>query len=244
MLNILYHDDHLVAINKPAGLLVHRSNVDRQETRFALQLLRDQIGQRVYPLHRLDKPTSGVLLFALDAESARRVGGQFERNEVQKQYLAVVRGWPPETGVIDHPLSRQFDDYGRQSLVGSSPEALAALTDYRRLACVELAEAVDRYPTARYALVALTPKSGRRHQLRRHMKHIAHPVIGDANWGKGVHNRFFQQRFACHRLLLACTRLDLQHPHDGRTLCIEAPLEESFAGVISALGWNRAYRHC
>ena len=239
MLNILYRDDYLVAINKPAGLLVHRSNIDRQETRFALQLLRDQIGQRVYPLHRLDKPTSGVLLFALDVDSARRAGGQFERNEVHKDYLAVVRGWPPEAGVIDHPLSRQFDDYGRQLLVGSPPEALAARTEYRRLACVELPEAVDRYPTARYALVALTPKSGRQHQLRRHMKHIAHPIIGDANWGKGVHNRFFQQRFACRRLLLACTRIDLQHPQDGRMLCIEAPLEDSFAGVISALGWNQ-----
>ena len=104
MLDILYHDDCLVAIHKPAGLLVHRSNIDRHETRFAVQLLRDQIGQRVHPLHRLDKGTSGVLLFALDADSAREVGGQFERNEVRKQYLAVVRGWPPEAGIIDHPL--------------------------------------------------------------------------------------------------------------------------------------------
>jgi tRNA pseudouridine65 synthase len=241
LLDILYRDDHLVAINKPSGLLVHRSNIDRHETRFALQLLRDQIGQRVFPLHRLDKATSGVLLFALDPDSAGKVGLQFERNEVHKRYLAVVRGWPPEAGVIDHPLSRQFDDYGRKFPVDKPPEALPAVTQYRRLACVELHEAVERYPTSRYALVMLTPKTGRQHQLRRHMKHIAHPIIGDANWGKGIHNRFFQQRFACRRLLLACTGLDLLHPQDGRALCIEAPLEDSFASVIGALGWNRLH---
>ncbi|MCX7155887.1 MAG: tRNA pseudouridine(65) synthase TruC [Rhodocyclales bacterium] len=238
MLDILYRDDFLVAINKPAGLLVHRSDIDRHETRFAVQLLRDQIGQRVHPAHRLDKATSGVLLFALDADSAREVGGQFERNEVRKQYLAVVRGWPPEAGVIDHPLSRQFDDYGRKFPADSPPPALPAVTEYRCLATIELPEAVDRYPTSRYALVMLTPQSGRQHQLRRHMKHIAHPIIGDANWGKGIHNRFFQQRFGCHRLLLACTRLELRHPQDGRALTIFAPLENSFASVVLALGWN------
>jgi len=238
MLDILYRDDFLVAINKPAGLLVHRSDIDRHETRFAVQLLRDQIGRRVSPLHRLDKATSGVLLFALDAGSAKDVGGQFERNEVRKRYLAIVRGWPPEAGVIDHPLSRQFDDYGRKFNPGAAPEPLPAITGYRRLATVELPEAVDRYPTSRYALVMLEPQSGRQHQLRRHMKHIAHPIIGDANWGKGIHNRFFQQRFNCHRLLLACTRLELRHPQDGHALAIVAPLEESFASVVHALGWN------
>ncbi len=238
MLDILYRDDVLVAINKPAGLLVHRSDIDRHETRFAVQLLRDQIGQRVHPLHRLDKGTSGVLLFALDAASAREVGGQFQRDEIHKRYLAIVRGWPPEAGVIDHALSRQFDDYGRKFSADSAAEPLPAVTEYRRLATVELPEAVDRYPTSRYALVELSPRTGRQHQLRRHLKHIAHPIIGDATWGKGVHNRFFQQRFGCGRLLLACTRLELRHPHDGHTLSIAAPLEESFAGMLPALGWD------
>ncbi len=238
MLDILYRDDYLVAINKPAGLLVHRSNIDRHETRFAVQLLRDQIGQRVHPLHRLDKGTSGVLLFALDADSARQVGLQFEDNAIAKRYLAVVRGWPADAGLIDHPLSRRFDDYGQRFAPGSEPAALPALTEYRRLACVELAEAVERYPTSRYALVELSPKTGRQHQLRRHMKHIAHPIIGDATWGKGVHNRFFQQRFGCGRMLLACTQLELRHPQDGRALSIEAPLEDYFASLVSTLGWG------
>jgi tRNA pseudouridine65 synthase len=238
MLDILYRDDWLVAIDKPAGLLVHRSDIDRHETRFAVQLLRDQIGRRVFPLHRLDKATSGVLLFALDADSAREVGGQFQRDEVNKRYLAIVRGWPPESCVIDHPLSRQFDDYGRKFGAGRPTEALPAVTEFRRLATIEWPEAVDRYPTSRYALVELAPKTGRQHQLRRHMKHISHPIIGDATWGKGIHNRFFQQRFGCGRMLLACTQLDLRHPQDGRRLSITAPLEPGFASTVSALGWG------
>ena len=238
MLDILYRDDRLVAINKPSGLLVHRSNIDRHETRFAVQLLRDQIGQHVHPLHRIDKGTSGVLLFALDAESAREVGIQFQHDEVKKRYLAIVRGWPPAAGVIDHALSRRFDDYGRKLGPDGKSEALPAVTEYRRLATVELPDAVDRYPTSRYALVVLQPRTGRQHQLRRHMKHIAHPIIGDATWGKGIHNRFFQQRFDCERLLLTCTGIELRHPLDGRALSIAAAPEESFACVLGALGWE------
>jgi tRNA pseudouridine65 synthase len=241
MLDILYRDDFLVAINKPAGLLVHRSDIDRHETRFAVQLLRDQIGQRVHPLHRLDKGTSGVLLFALDSAAAREVGGQFQRDEIKKRYLAIVRGWPPEAGVIDHALSRQFDDYGRKFSAGSTAEPLSAVTEYRRLATVELPEAVDRYPTSRYALVELSPKTGRQHQLRRHMKHVAHPVIGDATWGKGIHNRFFQQHFGCGRLLLACAGIELRHPQNGQTLSIAAHPGDDFARVAGALGWGEIH---
>ncbi|MBI5109667.1 MAG: pseudouridylate synthase [Rhodocyclales bacterium] len=237
MLEILYRDDHLVAVHKPAGLLVHRSDLDRHETRFAVQLLRDQIGRHVHPVHRLDRGTSGVLLFALDAVSASVVGGQFERDEVAKTYLAIVRGWPPESGLIDHALSRRFDDYGRKLAAEDRPPALAAVTAFCRLGSVEIAEQVERYPQSRYALLELMPESGRQHQLRRHLKHIAHPIIGDATWGKGVHNRFFQQRYGCNRLLLACTRLDLRHPHSGGPLRIKAAPEVSFAAVAAALGW-------
>jgi tRNA pseudouridine65 synthase len=241
MLRILYRDECLIAVDKPSGLLVHRSDIDRHETRFAVQLLRDQIGRRVHPVHRLDKGTSGVLLFAIDAESAREVGAQFQHGAVRKRYLAIVRGWPPTTGVIDHALSRRFDDYGRKLDSRGTSEALPAITEYRCLGTVELpVQVVDRYPSSRYALLELVPKTGRQHQLRRHMKHIAHPIIGDATWGKGVHNRFFQQRFGCGRLLLACTGMQLRHPQDGRVLSIAAPLEENFADVVAALGWDGA----
>lgn len=239
MLDILYRDEQLIAIAKPSGLLVHRSMLDRHETRFAVQLLRDQIGQRVHPVHRLDRGTSGVLLFALDSETARAAGAQFEAQRVGKTYLAIVRGHPDATGRIDHPLNR-LRDAAEFRPENSRDETQAARTDYRRLATVELPFAVDRYPTSRYALLELKPHSGRRHQLRRHLKHIAHPIIGDATYGKGCHNRFFQTQFACRRLLLACTALCLQHPLHGTPLRITAPLSGDFAQLIGALGWQPA----
>ncbi len=238
MLDILYRDEQLVAINKPSGLLVHRSDIDRHETRFAVQLLRDQIGLRVHPLHRLDKGTSGVLLFALDSQSAREISLQFERHQVDKHYVAVVRGWPDECGSIDHPLSRQTDNY-RRLLTVEQQQALPALTHYRRLASADFPVAVDRYPSARYALVALQPVTGRQHQLRRHMKHIAHPIIGDATWGKGKHNRFFQQHFGVDRLLLACTQITIHHPRIGQMLTIAAPPTDTFATFAGQMGWKK-----
>jgi len=234
-LPIIYRDDSLIAIHKPAGLLVHRSVLDRHETRFALQMLRDQIGQPVYPVHRLDKGTSGVLLFALDREVGRLLNSQFERGEVSKRYVAVVRGYPPESGEIDHPLQRMADEHA-----GIAPSAAAqpAQTRYRRLATVELPYRVDRYPSSRYALVELTPLTGRWHQLRRHMKHIAHPIIGDATHGKGRHNRLFQELFGYQRLLLAATEMRLVHPLSGQVLNLQAGLAEDFAEVVGRLGWG------
>lgn len=235
MLDILYRDEHLIAIDKPPGLLVHRSDIDRHETRFAVQLLRDQIGRRVQPVHRLDRGTSGVLLFAFDPGVTRELGRQFEENEIGKTYLAVVRGWPPEAGTIDHALSRQHDDYGR-----SRPEAppQPAVTRFRRLATIELPVAVDRYPATRYALVELSPLTGRQHQLRRHMKHIAHPIIGDATHGKGAHNRYFQNAFSCSRLLLACLRLEFRHPVTGAHVVVEAAPRDQFAALLERFGWG------
>jgi len=235
-MQILFQDEYLVAVNKPAGLLVHRSAIDRHETRFALQEVRDLIGQRVYPVHRLDKPTSGVLLFALDADTARLLTAQFTSGEVAKRYLAVVRGYIHEQGVIDYPLVEEQDRM-TDALAARSKPAQTAVTSYRRLATVELPCPVGRYPTARYSLLQAHPRTGRKHQIRRHMKHVFHPVLGDTTHGDGKHNRFFRERFGCHRLLLAATRLELTHPVNGRKLCIDAPLENDFAQIIEVLGW-------
>lgn len=234
-LPIIFRDDSLIAIHKPAGLLVHRSVLDRHETRFALQMLRDQIGQPVYPVHRLDRGTSGVLLFALDREVGRVLSSQFERGEVSKRYVAVVRGHPPESGDIDHPLQRMADEHAGIVARGA---AQAAHTRYRRLATVELPYRVDRYPSSRYELVELEPLTGRWHQLRRHMKHIAHPIIGDATHGKGRHNRLFQTLFGHPRLLLAATEMRLAHPVGGQALHLQAGVAEDFAEVIGRLGWG------
>lgn len=236
VLPILYRDEHIVVIDKPPGLLVHRSEIDRHETRFAIQILRDQIGQYVWPAHRLDRGTSGVLLFGLSKEMASQLGRQFEAGTVRKHYLAVVRGYPPASGSIDHALTRQRDAYEFQG-ERSSTEAQAALTHFRKLAEIELPVLVDRYPSSRYALLTLEPVTGRRHQIRRHLKHIAHPIIGDATYGKGRHNRYFAEQLGCQRLLLACVELAFDHPIDGRRLNVKAPVSGEFAATLARFDW-------
>ncbi|BAL25551.1 pseudouridine synthase [Azoarcus sp. KH32C] len=213
--------------------------LDVHEERFAVQILRDQIGQHVHPVHRLDKGTSGVLLFALDRETAALVSGAFERQEVLKRYLAVVRGHPAEEGIIDHPLTRRFDDAERRSTTPDTPPQ-DAVTHFRRLATTELPYQVDRYPTSRYALVELAPETGRRHQIRRHLKHISHPIIGDATFGKGRHNRLFTELFGVSRMLLACTSMRLTHPHTGEELALAVPPAEDFMRVVTTFGWTDA----
>lgn len=232
MLEILYQDDLLVAVHKPSGLLVHRSMLDRHETRFALQMARDQTGRHVYAAHRLDRGTSGVLLFAFDSATASALGSAFEQRTVGKRYLAVVRGRPAEAGTVDHALVRRDDEAGRARSEGPAQEAI---THYRRLATYELPVHVDRYPTSRYSLLELDPETGRRHQIRRHLKHLSHPIIGDATWGKGIHNRMFAARYGIARMLLACTELRFAHPLDGRELRITCPPSSDFQCVLDGL---------
>ncbi|WP_210395084.1 pseudouridine synthase [Motiliproteus sediminis] len=232
LLRVLYQDDHYIAINKPAGLLVHRSEIDRSERRFALQLLRNQIGQHVYPIHRLDKPTAGVLLFGLSSEAASRAQLAFRQRQVQKEYLAVCRGYLPDSGVIDHPLSdnREKMERGEQE---RPPQA--ARTRYECLGTTEMPYPVGRYPGARYSLLKLIPETGRKHQLRRHLKHLSHPIVGDTRYGDGKHNRLFRDQFNSRRLLLFAVRLQLVHPFTGEPLCIESPLPKAMRPLFGTL---------
>lgn len=237
----IYQDEYLVAINKPSGLLVHRSDIDRRETRFALQLVRDALGQRVYPLHRLDKPTSGVLLFALSEDVAREMMPQFAGSGVGKRYLAVVRGYTGESGLIDYPLREELDKMTDAKADKDKP-AQEAVTEFRRLATVELPFPVGRYATARYSLLDVLPQTGRKHQIRRHMKHIFHPVVGDTTHGDGRQNQFFREQFGVQRLLLHARELRLTHPVTGEPLLIQAGLDEAFSRLIGAFGWHKAGR--
>lgn len=225
-LDIVYQDSWLVAINKPAGLLVHRSPIDRHETRFALQMLRDQIGQHVFPVHRLDKPTSGILLFALNPDDAKAVHHQFTEQQVDKRYLAVCRGYTPAECHIDHAIRDRDDNNGKRK---------TAVTHLTTLAQTQIPVAVDKYPTSRYSLVQLKPVTGRRHQLRAHMKHIAHPIIGDAKYGRGEHNRFFNSYFASNRLLLAAVSLQFKHPRSGEHISLHARPTEDFCHTLAKL---------
>ncbi|WP_339879390.1 tRNA pseudouridine(65) synthase TruC [Pseudidiomarina gelatinasegens] len=224
-LTILFQDDYFVAVDKPSGLLVHRSWIAREATEFALQKVRDQIGQRVYPVHRLDRPTSGILLFAKDADTARAMTDIFTSRQIEKVYHAVVRGYIDD-GLLDYPLKEELDKIA-DAQANQDKEPQEAVTEYRCLQRVELPFAVGkRHPTSRYSLVELHPKTGRKHQLRRHMSHLRHPIIGDSNHGDGRHNRFFREHFGLNRLMLAATSLRFEHPHTKTAVHIELPLPD------------------
>jgi len=233
-LTILYRDDDVVAVHKPPGVLVHRTRIDAGDGRALLQLLRDQLGVPVHPAHRLDKGTSGVVLFALHADAARQLNAALRDGRAQKTYHAVVRGWVPERVDVDHPLRDRPDRLDRRQVVEVRP----AFTTVCCVARAELAHAVGRYATARYSLVECQPRSGRRHQIRRHLKHLRHPIIGDANYGDGAHNRFFRDSLGIARLLLAASAVRLPHPRSGAMLELQAPLDESFRAALTWPEWH------
>lgn len=233
-LTILYQDEYLVAVNKPSGMLVHRSFLDRHETVFVMQTLRDQLGQHVFPLHRLDRPTSGVLLFALSADVARLMGNT--QQQWQKAYLAIVRGHFPAELTVDYPLKEQLDDIADAD-AQQDKAAQEALTHFQCLALTELAKPVSRYATARFSLVLCQPQTGRKHQIRRHLKHVFHPILGDTTHGDGKQNQFARQEFALDRLLLHAAVLQFQHPITGQWLEISAPFDD-WARLFAEFQWS------
>lgn len=236
MLEILYQDEHIIAINKPAGWLVHRSWLDRKEKVVVMQTLRDQIGQHVYTVHRLDRPTSGVLLLALSSEVARSLSQQFELHQLQKTYHAVVRGYLTDSGTIDYALVEQLDKIADKFAEADKP-AQPAVSHYKGLAQVEVPIAASRYPTSRYSLVELSPETGRKHQLRRHMCHLSHPIVGDTNYGDLRHNRAVAEHFNCQRLMLHATHLQFTHPVTGEAMSITAPWDEQWCHLMEQFSW-------
>jgi len=212
-MEILYRDEDLVAVSKPAGLAVHRGWARDDE--YAMTLLRDALGQWVYPVHRLDRGASGVLLFGLSPAAARALCERFEQHEVEKRYLALVRGAPPAELTIDHPL------------VADNGEKQSARTEVVRLAQL-----------GRYAWVEARPKTGRLHQIRRHLKHVSCPIIGDVKYGKGEHNRLFRERYALHRLALHARSLTLCDLRGERRV-IEAPVPPDLAHALESLHRER-----
>lgn len=236
-LPILFHDDDVVVVNKTAGLLVHRSLIDKNAESFAMQIVRDQIGRHVFPVHRLDRPTSGALIFALSPESARKLTHEFSEGRVTKVYKAIVRGTPPEDITLDYPLKEELDAKADAKARADKP-AQPALTVFERLNTYEFPIAVDKFPTTRYSLVKALPKTGRKHQIRRHLRHLGHPIIGDVEHGNGKHNRFFRERFGFHRMWLACTEISFLHPKQNQMVHVKAPLAEDFQTVLGALGWD------
>lgn len=238
-IEILYEDEHLVAIHKPAGLLVHRSYLARRERFFAMQLTRDLVGCHVFPVHRLDRPTSGVLLFAKSSEVANALCEQFASHTIEKQYLALVRGNMHESGILDYALKIELDELGDKN-ADPNKAAQEAVTAYEPLLNTEIPYQSGRYPTSRFALVRLSPKTGRKHQLRRHMAHLRHPIVGDTTHGDGKQNAFFREHFGINRLWLIAKKLTFTHPITQTRLSIETELESEWETVFAELGWDEA----
>lgn len=236
-IEILFEDDDIVVIHKPAGLLVHRSYLARRERFFAMQMTRDKVGCHVFPVHRLDRPTSGILLFAKSSEMANNLCEQFSAKTVEKQYLAIVRGNMHEADTLDYALKVELDDHGDKD-VDPNKAAQEAVTCYQPLLNTEIPFPSGRYATSRYAMVKLIPHTGRKHQLRRHMAHLRHPIVGDTTHGDGKQNKFFREHFAINRLWLIAKSLAFDHPRSGERIAIETELEKEWLTLFEAFGWD------
>ena len=230
LLRVLFEDEAIVAIYKPANMLVHRSAIDRHETQFVLQTLRNQLDQHVIPVHRLDKPTSGVILFSKNSYCAHQLQQQFAARQITKLYLAICRGHIQATSLVDRPVKlRGIKANSNQSMLSKPAQSIIS-----PLAHATLNYSVEpQYPQSRYSLVLLSPITGRQHQLRYHMKHLSHPIIGDVKYGKSTHNHFFCQQLQQRRLYLSASHLQFTHPISQQTVLVSAPLDEAFMRAVS-----------
>ncbi|WP_410221567.1 pseudouridine synthase [Pedobacter sp.] len=231
MLEIVYQDNDLIAINKPHGLLVHRSKLANDAKEFALQLLRDQIGKQVNPVHRLDRKTGGALLFAFSKEVEIEMQKQFQEGLVEKKYLAIVRGFTPDEMEIDYPLAKEN---------GTLQEAF---TMFRTLQQSEIPVEFGKHPTGRYSLVEANPKTGRMHQLRKHFAHIFHPIIGDRPHGCNKQNRYFKERYQMDTMLLHASSLKFVHPVTTEPVHITASVHPEFKRAAAIMSLNLGTLH-
>jgi len=218
-LEIIHEDEQIIAINKPHGLLVHKSNLAKDAEEFALQKLRNQVGHRVYTTHRLDRKTAGALIFAKSKDVQKEINLVFQNKAITKTYLAIVRGYTDDSGNIDYPLT---NDKGKVK---------NAITDYKTLERLEIPVSFGKFSTSRYSLVELKPQPGRYHQLRKHMAHIYHPIIGDRPHGCNKQNRFWKEQFGLREMLLHAYNLEFNFK--GESLIIKAPLSNTFKYALN-----------
>lgn len=226
-LDILFQDQSIVAINKPHDLLVHPSPIARDAEEFAMQLLRDQLGQHVYPAHRLDRKTGGVLLFGLNPEINKELQMLFAERRIAKKYYAVVRGFCEDEGAIDYPLRKEN---------GMMQEAF---TKYLTLGRAELAFSIGKHRTSRYSLVKVMPETGRMHQIRKHFAHINHPIIADRPHGCNKQNKYFKESLGMNTMLLHASFLTFKHPIDQSVVEINAPFQDEFKRMLTLMGWDQ-----
>lgn len=240
-LNILFEDDDIIAINKPSGLLVHPSWIAPRGTPNLASMLKKYFnGGSPYTIHRLDRPTSGVIIVGKSKEVARKMNLIFAGREVEKTYLCMVRGYTLEEDIIDYALKEELDKIADKH-ADQDKEPQEAISDYRRLGTVELDIPVGRYEKSRYSLVEVKPKTGRKHQIRRHMQHIFHPIVGDTNHGDNKHNKSFRQNFELQRLMLMATNIKFEHPMTQQVMDITAPVDSYTDKLFTEFGWKGLY---
>lgn len=226
MLEILFQDEYIVAINKPRDLLVHKSFIASDIQEYAIQILRDQIGQYVYPVHRLDRKTSGVLLFALDKEILKQLNDDFATRKVEKKYIAIVRGFTSEEETIDYALTND------------SGQTQEAKTYYKTLQQVEVDIPSGKHTTSRYSLVEAYPETGRQHQLRKHFKHVFHPILGSRPHGCNKQNKLWLDKFELTAMLLHALELQFEHPITKQTIHLRATIDEQYTAYNKILQFD------
>ncbi len=226
MLEIVYQDENMVAINKPHGLLVHRSPIASDVQEFAMQMLRDQIHKKVFPIHRLDRKTSGILVFALSSEMASVLQSILADEQTQKKYFAIVRGHFPDELELDHPLT---NDKGKVQ---------DAFTYFKCINRSELEIPFGKFSTSRYSLIEAYPKTGRMHQIRKHLNHLRHPIIGDRPHGCNKQNKLFKERWNMMTMLLHAQEFNMTHPVTNDPLILKAELFPTFKQMIATLELN------
>jgi len=224
MLEILYQDDYLVGINKPNGLLVHRSSIATNTDIYALQLLRDQLNKKVFPCHRLDRKTSGVLIFALSKEIQKTMNDAFMNSEISKSYMAIVRGFTEDKGMIDYALTNDKE------------KIQDAVTHYKTLSKSEIPVPLGKFKSSRYSLVEVVPITGRMHQIRKHLAHIFHPIIGDRPHGCNKQNKLFLDKWGMNEMMLHAENIKFVHPITKVAVEIKASLPHEFQRMMVVLG--------
>jgi tRNA pseudouridine65 synthase len=220
---IIYQDESIIAINKPYGYFVHRTNLNNTAKEIALNKLRDQIGKKVYPVHRLDRKTSGVLVYALNTDMLRKLNDLFMFSDVTKEYIAIIRGYTEDELTVDYAL---------RNARGKSQEAITILHTLQR---TEIPLPFGKHQTSRYSLVRLIPETGRMHQLRKHMAHIYHPIIGDRPHGCNKQNRLFLEKYQLIEMMLHAKSLSFIHPETKIRLTINADFSSEFKRIASEL---------
>lgn len=227
-INIIYEDEYMIVVNKPNNFLIHQSHYARNINEpTLLEFLHEQLGYQIYPAHRLDRKTSGIILLAKEKEFVKEFQALFTTNDIIKTYYAIVRGFSKTSGTIDSPVKN--DDTGVYK---------DAVTNYKTINNIALDIPVRPYDGSRYSLMKLTPSTGRMHQLRKHLNKISHPIVGDYKYGDRFHNRMFETEFNCKYLFLHAYSISFIHPITNQQMNLTADFPTDWEMLFKKFDWK------